>query len=115
MGWARVATLQDLAVGEARQVELGGEPICVVRVGDDAVRAVHDTCSHQQFSLAEGYVDGRSIECALHGSSFDLETGKPDSLPAVIPIPTYASRIAPGGAVEVDVEQQTNDAPVPRH
>jgi 3-phenylpropionate/trans-cinnamate dioxygenase ferredoxin subunit len=75
---------------------------------------VHDVCSHQYYELHEGFVDGAEIECALHGSSFDLATGEPDSLPATQPIPTYAVKIS-GGAVWVDTEQQTNDAPVPRH
>ena len=114
MAWTEVATLQDLAVGEAKQVLLA-EPVCVVRVAADEVLAVHDTCSHARFSLAEGWLDGRTIECALHGSAFDLDTGRPQSLPAVLPVPTYAARITPVGAVEVDLDQQTNDAPVPRH
>ena len=114
MGWEHATTLQDLAVGEARLVELG-EPVCVVRVAEDEVLAVHDTCSHARFSLSEGWVDGRTVECALHGSAFDLETGRPQSLPAVLPVPTYAVRVTDDGTVEVDLARQTNDAPVPRH
>ena len=94
------------------------EPLCVVRTGEDQVFAVHDVCSHQEWSLAEGWVDdidGRPhIECGLHGSSFDLADGSPDTLPAVKPIPTYAAKVE-DGAVWVDLAQQTNDAPVPQH
>ena len=117
MSWTKVATLDELEVGKPHRVELA-EPLCVVRTADTEVRAVHDVCSHQEWSLAEGYVedvDGRPhIECGLHGSSFDLATGAPDVLPATKPIPAYAAKIE-DGAVWVDLEQQTNDAPVPRH
>lgn len=107
-------SLDELPVGTALQVTAGGEPVCLVRVADEIVRAVHDTCSHQRFSLSEGWVEGGTIECALHGSAFDLETGKPTSLPATQPVPTYAVEVD-SGAVYVDTDRQLNDAPVPRH
>lgn len=113
MAWQRIATLAELEVGGVRRAELA-EPVCVVRVGEDAVKAVHDVCSHQEYSLAEGFVEDTKIECALHGSMFDLDTGNPDSLPATKPIPVYAVKIE-DEAVWVDVERQLNDAPVPRH
>ena len=116
MALARVLDLDELPVGHARVVEIGGEPICVVRIDEQTVRAVHDTCSHQQYSLAEGWIDGddNTIECAKHGSAFDLDSGQPQSLPAVKPIPVYACAVK-DGAVWVDEADQRNDAPVPRH
>lgn len=117
MSWTKVATLDELEVGKPHRVELN-EPLCVVRTDDDTVHAVHDICSHQEWSLAEGYVetvnDRPHIECGLHGSSFDLASGKPDILPAVKPIPVYAAKIE-DGAVWVNMDAQTNDATVPRH
>lgn len=88
-------------------------PVCLVRVGDD-VKAIHDTCSHQEFSLAEGMVYDGAVECDLHGSCFDLETGKPTSLPAVRPVPTYAVAID-GDTVTVDVTTTLNGADAPDH
>ena len=114
MALQRVLDLEELPVGHARAVEVGGEPICLVRLDDATVKAVHDTCSHQQYSLAEGWVDDNTIECNLHGSAFDLDTGRPESLPAVKPIPVYACAVT-DGAIWVDEARQLNDAPVPRH
>jgi 3-phenylpropionate/trans-cinnamate dioxygenase ferredoxin subunit len=110
----RVADLDDVAVRSARQVVLGGEPVALVRTDETTVKAVHDTCSHQQWSLSEGWVDDNQIECDLHGSAFDLDTGQPQSLPAVKPIPVYACEVRDGG-IWVDPDKQLNDAPVPRH
>jgi 3-phenylpropionate/trans-cinnamate dioxygenase ferredoxin subunit len=114
MSLERVADLEKLAVGHALQVEAAGEPICLVRTDDRVVKAVHDTCSHEQWSLSEGWVEGNTIECDLHGSVFDLDTGRPESLPAVKPIPVYACEVRDNG-IWVDAEQSLNDAPVPRH
>ena len=114
MALERVLDLDELPVGHARAVEVGGEPICLVRVDEATVKAVHDTCSHQQYSLAEGWVEENSIECNLHGSTFNLDTGQPESLPAVKPIPVYPCAVS-DGAIWVDEARQLNDAPVPRH
>ena len=114
MAFERVAAVDDIPVNGTHRIELGGEPVCVVRLAGDTVKAVHDTCSHQEWSLAEGWVDDNEIECALHGSTFDLDTGAPDSLPAVKPIPVFACKVSDGD-VYVDVGQQLNDAPLPRH
>lgn len=114
MAFERVASLVDIEIGAAHPAEVGGEPIALVRVAADVVKAVHNICSHEQYELApDGWVEGNSIECPQHGSIFDLDTGEPDSLPAVKPIPVYACRID-GGEVYVDPNQPLNDAPVPR-
>jgi 3-phenylpropionate/trans-cinnamate dioxygenase ferredoxin subunit len=114
MPFERAASLDELQIGSATCVELAGEPVCLVRTDEATVKAVHNTCSHAQYDLHEGWLEGGHIECALHGSMFDLDTGQPDSLPAVTPIPTYAVRID-GGDVLVDASTPTNSAPVPRH
>jgi nitrite reductase/ring-hydroxylating ferredoxin subunit len=49
----------------------------------------------------------KGIECWLHGSCFDLETGKPSSLPATDPVDVYAVDIRDGD-VFVDVTVTTN-------
>jgi len=86
----RVCSRDDLAPGSARRFDVGGTPVAVVRVGDDFY-AISDTCSHADFSLSEGDVwpDEREIECPKHGSTFSLETGEPQSLPATTPVPVY--------------------------
>jgi 3-phenylpropionate/trans-cinnamate dioxygenase ferredoxin component len=114
MALVRVAALDDLQVGAAMAAEVDGVPVCVVRLDVDVVKAVHNTCSHQDYPLHEGWVDDNQIECALHGSSFDLDSGQPQSLPAVKPIPVYAVEVT-DGAIHVDVARQLNDAAAPSH
>ena len=91
----------------------GDVPVCLVRFGDE-VKAIHDTCSHQEWSLSDGLVFDRTVECDLHGSCFDLDTGRPTSLPAIRPVPTYAVTID-DGKVHVDVTTALNGAPTPDH
>ncbi len=111
MAHARLSDLEDVT---PYRVDVDGVPVCLVKFGDD-VRAVHDTCSHQQWSLSEGgLVFGNGVECSLHGSTFDLDTGKPSSLPAMTPIPTFAVSVE-GDDIHVDVSTATNGAPFPEH
>jgi len=84
--------LDDVPDDGAKRVILGGVPVAVVR-SDGDIYAIHDTCSHAEVSLSEGEVDGQTIECWLHGSRFDLVTGRPTGLPATKPVPVYPVKI----------------------
>ncbi len=91
----------SLADGKPVRIEKDGESICVARIGDE-VFAIGDTCSHSDASLAEGDIAGFKIECWLHGAEFDLRTGEALTLPANIPLETYAVSID-GNAVTVEI------------
>ena len=90
----RVCAVDDLAPGEARRFELGRLKIALVRIADDFY-AIGDVCTHQDISLSEGEVhaEEREIECWKHGSQFDLFTGRPLQLPAVLPVRVFPVRI----------------------
>ena len=57
----------------------------------DEVFAIEDECCHAAVALSEGDVDGCTIECWMHGSRFDLRTGKPTGPPATEPVPVFPS------------------------
>ncbi len=104
-GFVRVAALSDLEEGTPRRVELAGVPVSIVLAEGD-VHAINDICSHANVSLSEGEVEDCQIECWLHGSSFDLRTGKPSGLPATRPVPVYPVKIE-GDDVLVSVTQES--------
>jgi len=95
MTLTKVCTVGDIPVGEARRFEVGNGLVAVVNLGEDGFRAVDAICSHEHFYLDEGEVDvdDHTIECAKHGSTFDLETGKARTLPAIQPVAVYAVKI----------------------
>jgi len=103
--YVRACALSDLADGEALGVEVGEEPVAIVRTCGE-VFAIRDVCSHAEVPLSEGEIDGRTIECWLHGSRFDLRTGKPTGLPATEPVPVYSVKIE-GDDVLVDINQES--------
>ncbi|MCW2754518.1 MAG: hypothetical protein JWQ32_1929 [Marmoricola sp.] len=104
MGFVRACSLAELAPGSAVRVEVDGLDVAIVRSGDD-VFAVEDECSHAAVALSEGDVEGCEIECWMHGSRFDLRTGKPLGPPATEPVPVFAVKIT-GDDVLVDLGEK---------
>jgi 3-phenylpropionate/trans-cinnamate dioxygenase ferredoxin subunit len=101
MTYVAAAAFADVPDGGVIAVEIDGTEIALIRDGDD-VYAIHDECSHASIPLSEGEVEGCEIECWLHGSRFDVRTGKPVNLPATEAVPTYPTQIE-GDTVMVDL------------
>jgi 3-phenylpropionate/trans-cinnamate dioxygenase ferredoxin subunit len=105
-----VCRFDELAPGTARRFEIDGVAVAVVRIDDD-VYAIGDVCSHANVSLSGGEVwcDERELECPKHGSTFDLTTGEPVTLPATQPVPVFDARVVDGDIV-VGVKVASRDA-----
>jgi 3-phenylpropionate/trans-cinnamate dioxygenase ferredoxin subunit len=73
-------------------VELNGVPVVIAR-SEGEVYAIDEFCTHEEVSLADGEIYDHTVECWLHGSCFDLRSGKPTGPPANKPINTYPVRI----------------------
>jgi 3-phenylpropionate/trans-cinnamate dioxygenase ferredoxin subunit len=86
----RLCARHEIESGTARRFDVGDQRIALVRIEDD-VYAIGDTCSHENYSLSEGEVlaEECEIECWKHGSTFDLRTGEPQTLPATKAVPVY--------------------------
>ena len=88
MAWVKACSLDDVPTDEALAVTIGEYDVAVARHGDE-VFAIQDQCSHAAVALSEGEVEDCTVECWLHGSRFDLRTGKPTGLPATEPVATF--------------------------
>jgi 3-phenylpropionate/trans-cinnamate dioxygenase ferredoxin subunit len=108
----RACAVDDVEVGSTFAVEVDGVDVAVVRT-DDGVYAIRDECSHASVALSEGEVDAASceIECWLHGSMFDLRTGKPTGLPATEPVAVYPCKVD-GADILVDVAHPLNETEI---
>jgi len=96
-----------------QESELPRGAVCVVEAGDlkigvfnagGELYAIEDRCSHDDGPLAEGEFDEERciVVCPRHGSEFDVRTGKPRTLPAYIPVPTYPV-VVEDGVVKIDL------------
>ena len=80
MAQVSIGSLADFPEGTPTFAEADGTRLCVVRIGN-TVHAICDDCPHAEASLSEGdfLAEDMAIECPLHGSAFNLETGDPDA------------------------------------
>jgi 3-phenylpropionate/trans-cinnamate dioxygenase ferredoxin subunit len=106
MAFERVCSPDEVRGDEALAVTVGDLDLAVARDGDDFY-AVQNLCSHAEVALSEGEVADCQIECSLHGSRFDLRTGKPTGLPATEPVSTFPVEVRTDG-VYVDVAEPLN-------
>jgi 3-phenylpropionate/trans-cinnamate dioxygenase ferredoxin component len=106
MAFVRACAASEVADGQALRVEVDGLDVAIVRDGAD-VYAIEDECSHAQVALSEGDVEGCEIECWMHGSRFDLRTGKPTGPPATEPVPVFPVHVT-GDDVLIDIDSPRN-------
>jgi nitrite reductase/ring-hydroxylating ferredoxin subunit len=64
--------------------------------------AIDDTCTHRGCSLGDGKLDGSTLQCACHGSRFDVTSGAVVRGPAEDPVRSYPVQVA-NGDVQVDL------------
>ena len=106
MSFERVASLSEVPEDEAVKVTVDRYDVALARCGDE-VFALQDLCSHAAVALSEGEVEDCTVECWLHGSRFDLRTGKPTGLPATEPVATFPVEVR-GDDVYVDTTSTLN-------
>lgn len=51
--------------------------------------ATSNVCTHNVAMLTDGYFEGETVECPLHGGCFNVRTGAPTSFPCEKPLQTY--------------------------
>jgi 3-phenylpropionate/trans-cinnamate dioxygenase ferredoxin subunit len=90
-----VAQAEDIRPGQAVQVWVGNEPIAVVNLDGDFY-AISDICTHEEFFLHGGVIEGEEIECPLHRGVFNIKTGSAEVYPAERDLPTFPCRVVDG-------------------
>jgi nitrite reductase/ring-hydroxylating ferredoxin subunit len=102
-GWIGVLPLAELADRKPMRVDADDSAVLLVRDGDELF-AIGNRCTHQGAPLHKGPVrfggSLRTVQCPLHGSTFELADGKVLRGPATGPVPVYQTRVT-DGVVEI--------------
>jgi 3-phenylpropionate/trans-cinnamate dioxygenase ferredoxin subunit len=106
MAFVRVCAADEVPTDEALGVTVGDLELAIAQDGGEYF-AIQNECSHAAVALSEGEVADCQIECWLHGSRFDLRTGKPTGLPATEPVAVFAVEVRDDG-VYVDTAATLN-------
>jgi nitrite reductase/ring-hydroxylating ferredoxin subunit len=75
--WIAVCRSIDVVATRGTRIELGYDhDVAIFRV-DGVVRAISNVCKHQHAAiLCEGLVQNGTVECPLHGWTYDITTGR---------------------------------------
>ncbi len=103
MGEIDVCPVEELPPGEVKIVHADRLSVGVYNLGGEFY-ALEDRCSHDDGPLCEGDYDADEgvVICPRHGSSFDICSGRPLTLPAYEPVETFPVRVE-DGIVKVEV------------
>ncbi|HSH75813.1 MAG TPA: non-heme iron oxygenase ferredoxin subunit [Longimicrobiales bacterium] len=99
--WVRVASAEGCPVGKLTAVTAGSTPIVLANV-EGTLCALLDECSHEEYALSDGDLDGSEVVCVYHGARFDACTGARKALPAVQPVRSFPVEVRDGD-VYVDI------------
>jgi nitrite reductase/ring-hydroxylating ferredoxin subunit/uncharacterized membrane protein len=92
--WTPVLDADQLHDGALTAATVGTTPVLLLRRGEQ-VHALDNRCSHRGCPLHEGALDGDTITCRCHGSTFRLN-GSIVSGPATAPQPRFDARLSDG-------------------
>lgn len=73
--FVRMATLEELPIGGAKEVEFEGRVYALFNV-DGQISAIDGICPHQGGPLVDGLLEGTTVTCPWHGWQFDVRSGK---------------------------------------
>ena len=88
----RVCSTDELKPEQSTRIDVDGTPVAVFNIAGNFY-AIEDTCTHEEASLSEGFVEDDEVECPKHGAVFHVPTGEVKALPATKPVATFATVI----------------------
>lgn len=104
-----VGAVTDFEVGQPQRVEIAGRALVIINA-DERFYAVRDICPHQGARLSDGHCKSRLrvtavgaqpeiqaddlvLQCAWHGWTFDLDTGRALTETDSARVRTYSVRV----------------------
>jgi nitrite reductase/ring-hydroxylating ferredoxin subunit len=92
--WIKACGVNELNNSELVGFDFNEKKILISRIRD-RVYATDRICTHAYADLSTGFMneDEGTITCPLHMSSFKLDDGTPQNLPAEEPLKTYKTKI----------------------
>ena len=100
--------LESLKVDQMKLLHINRHRIVIARTESGLV-AFEDFCSHRGASLADGVLICGHVQCPLHGSQFDVQTGKVKAGPAEKDIACFALK-EKANAVYLELEKSLQNA-----
>ena len=93
--WTRLFAIDLVPPGSMVGVDVGDLRLAIYNVTGE-VYATQNVCTHAFAILSDGWLDGCTVECPLHGGRFDVTTGRALGDPAEEHLRVYTVRVVDG-------------------
>ncbi len=90
--WIKACNLEQVKEGQLFGFVSDDKKILLANV-KGKIHATDLICTHADADLSTGFLSEDGVRCPLHLSVFNLADGKPQNLPAEIPLKTYNVKI----------------------
>ena len=94
-GFTKIGEAKDIPSSTMKVYDLAGESVCIVNTEGNCY-AIGNICTDEGGPLNEDAIEGYNVECAWHGSKFDVRTGTVTEPPAELPVQSYEVKIEDG-------------------
>lgn len=85
----KIAKVDDLQVGEMKQIKVNNHPILLARLEDNKFYATGANCTHSGAPLAKGVLSGERVVCPWHNACFNITTGDQEQPPGLDALPSF--------------------------
>ena len=100
MAFVDAGKVEELTPGKMKGVIIGNTSILIANV-DGRYYATGGKCTHMGGNLSKGILTGKIVTCPLHGTQFDVTTGKVIGGPAKKDLQVYPVK-KEGNTIKVD-------------
>lgn len=92
MGFVKLASTNDAKINSMIEVIVNDKKILLANVNGNYY-AIGDKCMHRGCQLSKGKLEGETVICPCHGSTYDLKTGNFLKGPTKKPEPAYELKV----------------------
>jgi nitrite reductase/ring-hydroxylating ferredoxin subunit len=106
MAWFKVTKEGNLKDGDLAKIKVNGIEVLIIKDNGKYYATSH-LCTHEDYDLADGFLDDHQLICPNHFATFDPKDGKvispPEGAGDISPLKSYITKIE-NGDVMVDIE-----------
>lgn len=99
--FTKVAKTTDIPEGTMKVFKIRDQEVLVANV-EGVFYSVDNRCAHRSGELSKGTLEGNIVTCPVHGSKFDVKTGKNVSGPKFLHF--FSSKVEDLASYETKVE-----------
>jgi 3-phenylpropionate/trans-cinnamate dioxygenase ferredoxin component len=101
-GFIKIATTNEVQVGQTKKIEIEGKEILVANIGG-IYYAIESKCPHMKGDLSAGILEGNTVTCPNHHAKFDIITGKAVAHPKM---GLFHPKVSDARTYQIKVENQ---------